>query len=225
MPFCLLIAINLLTMNLAEIRKSYLLHQLTEKEAGDDPIAFFLRWLNESIEAKSEEPTAMVLSTVDGKCRPSSRVVLLKGCEEGEFRFFSNYNSRKGKHLRKNPYASLLFFWKELERQVRVEGTVSVIPGKDSEEYFNSRPAESRLGAIVSPQSEVIEGREYLENLFLTKSEELGESGTLVRPAHWGGYSLKPDLIEFWQGRASRLHDRIQFRLVNNVWVKERLAP
>lgn len=212
-------------MNLAEIRKSYLLHRLTEEEAGNDPIAFFLRWLSESIEAKADEPTAMVLSTVDENCRPSSRVVLLKGCEEGEFKFFTNYNSKKGNHLSKNPNASLLFFWKELERQIRIEGSISIISEDASDEYFNTRPAESRLGAIVSPQSQVIESREYLENLFLVKSKESGENGILKRPPHWGGYSLKPELIEFWQGRASRLHDRIQFRLVSNEWVKERLAP
>lgn len=225
MPFCLLIAINFMPMNLAEIRKSYLLHQLTEDETGYDPVAFFIRWLNEALEAKSEEPTAMVLSTVDEHCRPSSRVVLLKGCEEGEFRFFSNYNSKKGKQLKKNPHASLLFFWKELERQVRIEGNITRLSSDASDEYFNSRPEESRLGAIVSPQSEVIESRNYLENLFLTKGEELSEGGTLVRPSHWGGYSLKPELMEFWQGRASRLHDRIQFRLDNNKWIRERLAP
>jgi pyridoxamine 5'-phosphate oxidase len=214
-----------MVMNLAEIRKSYMLHRLTEEDAGNDPIAFFLQWLSESIESQADEPTAMVLSTVDDSCRPSSRVVLLKGCEEGEFRFFTNYNSRKGKQLSKNPNASLLFFWKELERQIRIEGSISILSEEVSDEYFNSRPAESRLGAIVSPQSQVIESREHLESQFLAKSEEVGEKGTLTRPSHWGGYSLKPSLIEFWQGRASRLHDRIQFRLVKDVWVKERLAP
>lgn len=221
----LLNALNFISMNLADIRKSYLLHQLDEQETGNDPIAFFLRWLSEAIEAQAEEPTAMVLSTVSPDCKPSSRVVLLKGCEDGEFRFFTNYESRKGRELSGNRFGSLLFFWKELERQVRIEGIVQKMTDAASDEYFNTRPFESRIGAIVSPQSKVIENREYLEKLFITKSEEYTDTSLLRRPPHWGGYALQPEAIEFWQGRASRLHDRIRFRLEEGKWIKERLAP
>lgn len=225
MESCLLNALNFMSMNLADIRKSYLLHQLDEQEAGKDPISFFLRWLSEAIDAKADEPTAMVLSTVNTDCKPSSRVVLLKGCEEGEFRFFTNYESRKGKDLAGNPFGSLLFFWKELERQVRIEGIIQKMSDEASDDYFNTRPFESRVGAIVSPQSNVIENREYLEKLFLTKSEEYTDASKLKRPSHWGGYALQPQVIEFWQGRASRLHDRIRFRLEGGIWIRERLAP
>ncbi|HLO91756.1 MAG: pyridoxamine 5'-phosphate oxidase [Chloroflexota bacterium] len=212
-------------MNLADIRKSYLLHKLDELIVGDDPILFFLRWLSEAIEGEVQEPTAMVLSTVGENSKPSSRVVLLKGCEEGEFRFFTNYNSRKGQELENNPNASLVFYWKELERQVRIEGIVSKLSEQYSTDYFNTRPFESRIGAVISPQSKVIENRDYLDKLFEEKSKEFNESGSIERPNHWGGYSLKPEMIEFWQGRASRLHDRIRFRLIKKEWTKERLAP
>lgn len=212
-------------MNLAEIRKSYTLHQLDENEAGNDPIVFFLRWLAEAIEAQAGEPTAMVLSTVGIDNRPSSRVVLLKGCEEGEFRFFSNYQSRKGQELAGNPNASILFFWKELERQVRIEGTVVKLPGAASDEYFQSRPFESRVGAVVSPQSNVISDRKTLEEMYTAKRLEYTKAGYINRPEHWGGYALTPVSIEFWQGRESRLHDRIRFKLSEHGWIKERLAP
>jgi len=202
-----------------------MLHQLNEEDAGNDPVQFFIKWLGEAINAEAGEPTAMVLSTVDKHCRPSSRIVLLKGCEEGEFRFFTNYESSKGRQLAENPNASLVFFWKELERQVRVEGSVKKLPAELSDAYYNSRPLESRIGAWISPQSSVIDSREYLEKLYVLKRTEIETGMELLRPAHWGGYALIPTMIEFWQGRASRLHDRIRFRLVKENWVKERLAP
>lgn len=212
-------------MNISDIRKNYMLHQLNEEDAGNDPVQFFIKWLGEAINAEAGEPTAMVLSTVDKHCRPSSRIVLLKGCEEGEFRFFTNYESSKGRQLAENPNASLVFFWKELERQVRVEGSVKKLPAELSDAYYNSRPLESRIGAWISPQSSVIDSREYLEKLYVLKRTEIETGMELLRPAHWGGYALIPTMIEFWQGRASRLHDRIRFRLVKENWVKERLAP
>lgn len=212
-------------MKISEIRNNYLLHQLEEDEIGNDPIRFFTQWLSEAIEAKVIEPTAMVLSTVSKDCRPSSRVVLLKGCEEGEFRFFTNYSSAKGQQIDNHPIGSLVFHWRELERQVRIEGAIIKLSAELSDEYFDSRPLESRIGASISPQSEVIESREFLERLFQIKGAEIRASGSITRPVNWGGYALKPDLIEFWQGRASRLHDRLRFRLIGNEWFRERLAP
>lgn len=212
-------------MNLAEIRTNYIKHKLDEQVTGKEPLDFFIKWLSEAIDAKVIEPTAMTLSTVDSSNRPSSRIVLLKACENGEFRFFTNYESRKGQDIKANPFVSLLFFWKELERQVRVEGLIHTLSSEESDAYFNTRPVESRIGAIVSPQSSVIESRDYLDNLYALKSMELKSTDKIKRPAHWGGYGIIPDRIEFWQGRESRLHDRIQFRLIDNSWLKERLAP
>ncbi|MGE5383469.1 MAG: pyridoxamine 5'-phosphate oxidase [Omnitrophica WOR_2 bacterium] len=212
-------------MNLSKIRNNYLLHQLTEEEVGNDPIIFFEKWMLQALESKVLEPTAMALSTVDADLKPSARIILLKGVEDGNFIFYTNYNSRKGKQINNNPSAALLFFWKELERQVRIEGYIKRISTKASDDYFKSRPFESRIGSIVSNQSEVINNREYLETLFKEKIEKYNSTDDIKRPDNWGGYALYPQLIEFWQGRASRLHDRIQFRLKDSVWVKERLAP
>ena len=212
-------------INLSEIRRNYILHTLDEHDAGDDPIAFFEKWFNQAVEVQSHEPTAMMLSTVDEKGRPSSRMVLLKGLVRGAFRFFTNYNSLKGKQIKKNPYGSLLFFWPELERQVRVQGKIERISEIDSDEYFNSRPFESKVSAVISPQSEVIPDRGYLEKLMEDKLSEFGNDQQILRPKHWGGYDLKPSKIEFWQGRESRLHDRILFIKIRNKWVRERLAP
>lgn len=212
-------------MDLSKIRNNYLLHQLTEEEIGNDPIIFFKNWMSQALESEVMEPTAMSLSTVDTDLKPSARIVLLKGIEEGNFIFYSNYNSRKGKQINDNPFAALLFFWKELERQVRIEGYIKRISTKASDEYFNSRPIESRIGSIVSNQSEIIINREYLEDLFRAKKQEYNSTDNIKRPDNWGGYALYPQLIEFWQGRDSRLHDRIQFRLKDSEWIKERLAP
>lgn len=212
-------------MDISSLRNNYILHSLDEEDTGDDPLLFFSKWMAEAIKAEAVEPTAMVLSTVKDHDRVSSRIVLLKGLEKGEFRFFTNYLSNKGKQIETNPSGSLLFFWKELERQVRIEGFIHKLTPEESTVYFDSRPWESRVGAIISPQSMVIENRAFLENLYIEKGEEYVKSGKVSRPDHWGGYALKPDLIEFWQGRTSRLHDRIQFRISDNRWIKERLAP
>lgn len=212
-------------MDISSLRNNYILHSLDEEDTGDDPLLFFSKWMAEAIKAEALEPTAMVLSTVKDHGRVSSRIVLLKGLEKGEFRFFTNYLSNKGKQIETNPSGSLLFFWKELERQVRIEGFIHKLTPEESTVYFDSRPWESRVGAIISPQSMVIENRSILENLYIEKGEEFIKTGKIFRPEHWGGYALKPDLIEFWQGRTSRLHDRIQFRLSDNWWIKERLAP
>jgi pyridoxamine 5'-phosphate oxidase len=212
-------------MDISSLRNNYMLHSLDEDDTGDDPLLFFTQWMSQAIKAEVVEPTAMVLSTIKDSNRVSSRVVLLKSLEKGEFRFFTNYRSNKGQQIEANPAGSLLFFWKELERQVRIEGTIHRITPEESTVYFDSRPWESRVGAIVSPQSSVIKNRDFLENLFSQTSEEYYKTGKIFRPDHWGGYALKPDLVEFWQGRTSRLHDRIQFRINGNEWIKERLAP
>ncbi|HLN53359.1 MAG TPA: pyridoxamine 5'-phosphate oxidase [Lentimicrobium sp.] len=212
-------------MNVAEIRRNYILNRLDESDTGSDPIFFFRKWLDEAIKAQSSEPTAMILSTADEKGRPSSRVVLLKGIENVSFRFFTNYNSLKGKQIHKNPFGSILFFWPELERQVRIQGKIVKISDEESDEYFNSRPLESRISAMISPQSEVIPNRAYLEKLMTVKVAELGNQPLVTRPKHWGGYDLNPTSIEFWQGRESRLHDRILFLKIRNKWIRERLAP
>jgi pyridoxamine 5'-phosphate oxidase len=212
-------------MNLSEIRKNYILHQLNEEETGSNPVEFFQKWLTQAIVSEVHEPTAMVLSTISADNKPRSRVVLLKGLQDDSFIFYTNYESAKGKEIKNNPAGALLFFWKELERQVRIEGHIEKVSSEESDRYFNSRPLESRIGAIISPQSMVVENRAYLESLFISQSERILSEEDIKRPQHWGGYSLKPELIEFWQGRASRLHDRIRFRLVNGQWEKERLAP
>lgn len=212
-------------MKLSDIRKDYAKHSLDEKTAGMDPLLFFAKWLDEAIKAGVYEPTAMSVSTVSEIGKPSSRMVLLKGLEAGRFVFFTNYMSKKGIQITNNPNVSLLFFWPELERQVRVEGVAEKIPGKDSDKYFDSRPLESRIGAIASPQSQVISGRDEIEESFYRVAEQF-TSEVITRPDYWGGFSIKPESIEFWQGRPGRLHDRLQYRLSENQeWIQERLAP
>ncbi|MFN4083207.1 MAG: pyridoxamine 5'-phosphate oxidase [Bacteroidia bacterium] len=213
------------TINLAVIRKDYALHELTEEKVFGNPFAQLELWLQEAINAQVNEPNAMVLSTIKYDGKPSSRVVLLKGLTEKGLVFFTNYNSNKGKQLQSNPYASVVFFWPELQRQIRVEGEVEKIPESDSDTYFKSRPIESQIGAIASPQSEVIGSRKDLEEHF-EKLKQLYLAEPIIRPQHWGGYLLKPTCFEFWQGRPSRLHDRIFFEVKeNNSWKISRLAP
>lgn len=211
-------------MNLADIRIDYIKHSLDARVVGNDPVKFFTGWLNEAINSGVQEPTAMAVSSVSEEGKPSLRIVLLKGVENGKFKFFTNYNSRKGQELECNPNIAMLFFWPELERQVRIEGKVNKISGDESDIYFNSRPLESRIGAIASPQSKVISGREELEELFSQTAKAIPPE-MIKRPEYWGGYSLKPESVEFWQGRPGRLHDRIRFRKDGNNWIKERLAP
>ena len=206
----------------ANIRKDYKKYALDEKHLQENPFQQFSLWMEEVLQSSVEEPTAMVLSTVSYNSKPSSRVVLLKEVSDSGFVFFTNYQSKKGNQLYHNPNASLLFFWKELERQVRIEGKVQQIPAKNSDEYFLSRPLESRISAIISPQSKKIESRDSLEK----KCDELLKvNHNLTRPVHWGGYILIPDYFEFWQGRENRLHDRIVFEKKENAWKKFRLAP
>jgi len=210
---------------LFDLRRDFTLNSLDEKDIDADPVIFFRQWLDQAIGAKALEPNAMVLSTATPDGRPSSRVVLLKEIEAGSFIFFTNYESRKGEQISHNKYGALNFVWHELERQVRVEGIVEKIPAKESDRYFELRPPKSKLGAWASPQSHVIPGRKYLDDM-MAEFEEKYKNKPVPRPQNWGGYILKPSLIEFWQGRPNRLHDRIQYTLnEDRQWKIERLAP
>jgi pyridoxamine 5'-phosphate oxidase len=213
-----------LEKDIADIRKDYKLRSLLEKDVDPDPIKQFRQWWNDATMSNVEEPNAMTLATSTKKGKPSARIVLLKGLNNNGFVFFTNYESRKGNDLKENPYAGLVFFWKELERQVRIEGSVKKLSEKESDEYFVLRPEQSRIGAWSSPQSQVIKSRVSLEEMF-EKYTHLFTDGTILRPPHWGGYIVKPILVEFWQGRPNRLHDRLQYTLSNDEWKIERLAP
>ena len=211
--------------SIAAIRKVYQLESLLEKDLDPDPMKQFANWWQHALESKIEEPNAMTLATCSASGRPSARIVLLKGIENNGFVFFTNYLSRKGTEIHDNPFVSLLFFWKELERQVRIEGKITRVPAKESDEYFSSRPKESRIGAWSSPQSRVIESREILQKNVEKYNAQFAE-GIIPRPEFWGGYQVQPDHIEFWQGRPGRLHDRLRYALdENNTWKIERLAP
>lgn len=192
--------------------------------AREDPFEQFELWLTEAIAKDLHEPNAMVLSTADDSGRPSSRVVLLRGFDQQGFTFFTNYDSRKAAEIAKNPQAALLFYWADLSKQVRVEGSIAKAPEQISDEYFASRPRASQLGAIASPQSSVIENRLQLEEKYAALKDEYGDH-EIARPENWGGYIVKPDLFEFWQGRASRLHDRLRYTRSGDEWSIERLAP
>lgn len=211
-------------MKLADIRKDYSSKSLDIKGMNPNPLEQFKLWLSNALSAAVNEPTAMHLCTVDKSMKPSGRIVLLKGVDDG-FVFFTNYTSQKGLQLAENPFAALTFFWPELERQVRVSGKVSKIAAEESDAYFLSRPKESQIGAWASPQSQVIPDRDFLEkNLAITV--ERFQKDPLKRPETWGGFRLMADEIEFWQGRPARLHDRIRYvHSGNNVWKMERLAP
>ena len=210
-------------MDLQNIREDYIKQALSEKECDPHPIPQFEKWLNEAIRSEVNEPTAVNVATLDTNGRPSSRMVLLKEVNPQGFVFFTNYHSRKGRALEANPYAALTFFWPELERQVRIEGRVQKLDEAASDEYFESRPYTSRIGAWASEQSEVIENQAVL----VKRAAVIGLKHPLhvPRPPHWGGYLVIPDCIEFWQGRPSRLHDRIRYRLYEGNWIKERLSP
>ncbi len=210
--------------DIAHIRQDYLLAELDEKSVGSDPIGFFSTWFTEAQNADIPDVNAMTLSTVDAENKAHGRIVLLKDVEDGQFVFYTNYNSHKGAEIAANPHVSLLFFWKELERQVRIEGVATKVTPEKSTEYFNSRPDASKLGAWSSPQSQVIENRNILDANYKQFSDQF--ANTIPRPEHWGGYGVSPSTIEFWQGRASRMHDRILFtKGENNSWSKCRLAP
>ncbi len=211
--------------NIAQLRKDYTLHALTEADVAPAPIEQFTRWWNQALESKIEEVNAMALSTVDQEGAPQSRIVLLKGYSEKGFVFFTNYHSNKGAQLLQNPHCSLLFFWKELERQVRITGRAEKIPAQESDTYFNSRPEGSKIGAWASPQSNVVESQQWLNDSF-EKIKAAYSNGGIPRPPHWGGFIVCPSSMEFWQGRPSRMHDRIRYRATSNgQWQIERLAP
>lgn len=209
--------------NIANIRNEYSLKGLHEDDLDSDPLKQFSKWFDEAVNSGLDEPNAMLLSTVYN-AKPSSRIVLLKDINEG-FLFFTNYNSKKGKDIEINPQVALTFFWKELERQVRIEGIIEKTTESESDEYFATRPRGSQIGAWVSNQSEVIENREAIEQK-TKKYEEQFEGITIPRPPHWGGYKVIPDYLEFWQGRPSRLHDRLVYQKIENgIWKIDRLAP
>lgn len=206
------------------MRREYSARPLNEAEVDRDPMKQFDIWFRDAIAAESLDPNAMALATTDSEGRPSARVVLLKGFDDRGFVFFTNYESRKGRDLAENPHASLCFWWGELVRQVRIDGVVERVAAKESDAYFESRPIDSKLGAWASDQSCAVASREALER----RMEEVRAryaGSDVPRPAHWGGYRLIPDAIEFWQGRPNRLHDRLYFRLVDGVWTLNRLAP
>ena len=210
-------------MNIADLRKSYEKAELSEDASAADPLKQFERWLNEAIHSEVPEPNAMTLATVASNMRPSTRVVLIKGYDERGIVWYTNYDSRKGQELAGNPFAALQFHWVELERVVRIEGRMEKISAAESDAYFHSRPLDSRIGAWASPQSQVIDGRTVL----VTNAAKYAAQFMLnpPRPPHWGGYRLVPDEWQFWQGRKSRLHDRLRYRFNEGDWIRERLAP
>ena len=221
---------------IADIRKDYKLASLEEADVAENPFDQFTRWWNEAVASQIDEVNAMTLATANAAGVPAARIVLLKGYNANGFIFFTNYESDKGKNLAQNPHAALVFFWKELERQIRIEGTVEKVSAEESDRYFNSRPASSRIGAWASPQSAVIENRTVIEQN-VERYSSIFANDSIERPDHWGGYIVKPTSIEFWQGRSSRLHDRIRYSVENSAynaatdtrtdlnWKIERLAP
>ncbi len=209
--------------DISDLRENYTLKSLDLKDLHADPMQQFKVWFDEAVTSKLPEPNTVSLSTVVAN-KPSSRIVLLKDLQENGFIFFSNYDSNKGKAMEENPFVSLTFLWIELERQVRIEGKVQKMPDSYSVPYFHSRPRTSQLGAWVSPQSQIIPNREFLEEEFVRVSAHF-EGKEIPKPNNWGGYLVVPEMIEFWQGRPSRLHDRLRYTHKNNIWEIERLAP
>jgi len=214
------------SLNLADLRKEYTLKDLTVEQTAPDPFVQFRIWLAEALQAQVPEPNAMHVATVSSTGKPSGRIVLLKELDNKGFVFYTNYTSRKGQELTQNAWASLTFFWPELERQVRVEGRTEKTSPQQSDIYFQSRPRGSQMGAWASPQSQFIPSREILENNLAKLKQQFGENSLIPRPQHWGGYHVLPESVEFWQGRASRLHDRILYtKTIEGSWQKHRLAP
>jgi len=212
-----------LVKNLADLRKSYEREKLDEADVAQDPLEQFTRWMQQAIDAQIPEPNAMTLATVSAENRPSTRPVLIKGCDERGIVWYTNYESRKARQISKNPWASLQFHWVELERVVRIEGKVEKVSPEESEAYYRSRPLDSRIAAWASPQSEVIADRKALEKRVEEFNQKFSENPPL--PPNWGGLRLVPERWEFWQGRKNRLHDRIVYRREKGNWLRERLAP
>lgn len=210
--------------DISNLRRNYTLKELNEQDISPDPIKQFENWLSEAIEVDALEPNAMCLSTSTPDGKTSSRIVLLKRVDERGFVFFTNYESKKAEQIDRNPFCALNFNWLELERQVRIEGIIEMISPEESDSYFEVRPEKSKLGAWASPQSKIIPNRNYLDNLMQSFELEFAAK-PINRPSNWGGYIVKPNLIEFWQGRSNRLHDRICYKLENETWKIVRLAP
>ena len=209
--------------SIAQLRKNYTFGQLSETDVPGNPLPLFKLWFDQAVRAECPEPNSMTLATADKDGNPSARIVLLKGADQDGFTFFTNYESQKGKDLAVRPQAALLFHWHELERQVRIQGLVERVSVAESDEYFHSRPSASRIGAWASPQSSAIPNREFLEEAEKRFKAEFGDAPP--RPEYWGGYRLRPTEMEFWQGRPSRLHDRIHYKLDESTWRVNRLAP
>ena len=211
--------------NVADLRQEYTAATLDIADTAANPIDQFEHWFADAIRAEVKEPNAFTLATINDEGRPRARVVLLKGFDKDGFVFYTNYSSAKAAELLAHPYAAMNFFWYDLERQVRIEGKIEKVSTETSREYFQSRPKSSQIGAWASPQSKVITDRTILDAEMERLSQQYASEDVLPLPPHWGGYLIRPDLIEFWQGRRSRLHDRVRYRLENGLWVKELLAP
>jgi pyridoxamine 5'-phosphate oxidase len=209
--------------HILKLRSDYTLGSLDEKDVDSDPLLQFGKWFEQAINSKISDPNIMMLATVGKDHKPSARILLLRHFSENGFVFYTNYHSHKGEQTNENASAAMTFYWHELQRQVRIEGSLVKQSAAESDAYFASRPRESKVGAWVSPQSQVVPSRKVLDEKFVEMEKKFGEE--VPRPPHWGGYVLHPESIEFWQGRAGRLHDRIRYRKTNEDWIIERLAP